>query len=397
MIGNQTRTINSLLVDNSATGTTRHKNTTIEKMANQIQIKSYCESDRAAWDKFVLDHKDSSFFHLSGYKDVIEQSFGHRPHYMMAVCEDRFRGILPLFEIKSRLFGHALVSIPFASYGGVCATDTYIENMLLKSAVTLGKLMSIDHVEMRNENSIGVLHGGRPEESESQNEFNASKAQDWLIKDLYVTFQKEISSDGESNFNAIPRKQRRMIRQGINAGLISKIAGKEVLRDFYRLYSINKKNLGTPVFPIEYFENIMRMFPQTFILTVWKDKKMVAGVMTFIFRDRLMPYFSGALREFFRYAVNDFMYWELMRYGCEKGYKIFDFGRSKKGTGSYDFKRHWGFIPKDMPYAYYLVTARDMPNVSPVNPKYDAMISIWKKLPLFIANWLGPKIAQNIP
>ncbi len=366
-------------------------------MTKQIQIKSYCESDKEAWDKFVLNHESSSFFHLSGYKDVIERSFGHKPHYIMALYKDQIRGVLPLFEIKSRLFGHALISIPFASYGGACATDKYTENMLLKSAVTLGKLMTVDYVEMRNENSIDVLHGARLEGSESQNEFNASKAQDWLIKDLYVTFQKEISNDGESNFNAIPRKQRRMIRQGINAGLTAKIAGREFLHDFYKLYSINKKKLGTPIFSFKYFDNIMKIFPQTFILSVWKDSAAVACVMVFSFKDRLMPYFSGALKKYYQYAVNDFMYWELMRYGCENGYKIFDFGRSKKGTGAYEFKKHWGFVPRDMPYAYYLVTAREMPNVSPVNPKYTAMVNIWRKVPLFVANWLGPKIAQNIP
>ena len=353
-----------------------------KKMANKIQIKSYCDSDKQVWDDFILNNGNSSFFHLIGWKDIIEQTFGHKSHYIMALSENQVKGVLPLFELKNRLFGHALVSIPFVVYGGVCAADKNTESMLLKSASILGRLTGVDYVELRNE------FDSLPVKSDRQN---------WLTKNLYTTFQREIYPDIESNFNAIPRKQRRMIKQGSKAGLISKIGGGEYLSDFYRVYAINKKNLGTPVFPIKYFENIMKIFPQTFILSVWKDNIMVAAVMTFIFKDRLMPYFSGALKEYFRYAANDFMYWELMRYGCEKGYKLFDFGRSKKGTGSYDFKRHWGFEPKDLPYTYYLVAMKDMPNISPVNPKYSAMVNIWKKLPLFVANWLGPKIVRNIP
>ena len=383
MLENPAKTINHLFIDNFKyiTGQYEYRKAT-KKMANKIQIKSYYDSDKQVWDDFILNNGNSSFFHLIGWKDIIEQTFGHKSHYIMALSENQVKGVLPLFELKNRLFGHALVSIPFVVYGGVCAADKNTESMLLKSASILGRLTGVDYVELRNE------FDSLPVKSDRQN---------WLTKNLYTTFQREIYPDIESNFNAIPRKQRRMIKQGSKAGLISKIGGGEYLSDFYRVYAINKKNLGTPVFPIKYFENIMKIFPQTFILSVWKDNIMVAAVMTFIFKDRLMPYFSGALKEYFRYAANDFMYWELMRYGCEKGYKLFDFGRSKKGTGSYDFKRHWGFEPKDLPYTYYLVAMKDMPNISPVNPKYSAMVNIWKKLPLFVANWLGPKIVRNIP
>ena len=383
MLENPPKTINHLFIDNFEDITVQYEDRKItRKMIDIIQIKSYCNSERQVWDNFILNSGNSSFFHLIGWKDIIEQTFGHKSHYITALYENQVKGVLPLFELKNRLFGHALVSIPFVVYGGVCATDKNTESMLLESASTLGRLTGADYVELRNE------FESLPVKSDRQN---------WLTKNLYTTFQREIYPDVESNFNAIPGKQRRMIKQGSKAGLISKIGGREYLNDFYRVYAINKKNLGTPVFPIKYFENIMKIFPQTFILSVWKDNIMVAAVMTFTFKDRLMPYFSGALKEYFRYAANDFMYWELMRYGCEKGYKVFDFGRSKKGTGSYDFKRHWGFEPKDLPYAYYLVAMKDMPNISPVNPKYSAMINIWKKLPLCVANWLGPKIVRNIP
>ncbi len=386
---------------------TQSRVATTGKPENRIHIKAYCDTDKQVWDNFVLNSENSSFFHLIGWKDVVKQSFGHKAHFMMSVQENQITGILPLFEIKSRLFGHALVSVPFGAYGGMCSMNREAESALYRSTETLGKLMSVDYVEMRNQIDSKNVRNVHPEASgqdvqnvrtnEVVEQAEQSNNSNWLTKDLYVTFQRGIYPDIESNFKAVPRKQRRMIRQGIKAGLLSKIGRKEHLKDFYNIYARNLRNLGTPVFPLKYFENIMEIFPETFILSVWKDNVMVAGVMTFIFKDRLMPYYGGSLKKYLLYAVNDFMYWELMRYGCEKGYKIFDFGRSKKGTGSYDFKCHWGFEPKELPYTYYLVTKKDMPNISPANPRYTAMISVWKRLPLSLTKWLGSKIVRNIP
>jgi FemAB-related protein (PEP-CTERM system-associated) len=359
--------------------TNRSQVTAVGKSEDGIHIKSFCEADRGIWNNFVLNSRDSTFFHLIEWRDVIERSFGHKSHYIMALQNDNIVGILPLFEIKSRLFGHSLVSVPFGVYGGVCAIDENVESVLYRSAATLGKLMNVDYVELRNH--VMPSH----------------ERQDWLIKNLYVTFQREIYPDIERNFNAIPRKQRRMIRQGIKAGLISKIGRMEYIDDFYKIYAKTYKRHGTPVFSLKFLKNIMDTFPKTFILSVWKGNQMIAGVMSFVFKKTIMPYFAGALKEYFHYAVNDFMYWELMRYASQEGFKIFDFGRSKKDTGSYDFKRHWGFEPSPLPYHYYLVNRKEIPNVSPVNPKYSFMINIWKRLPLPVINWLGPKIIRNIP
>ena len=350
-----------------------------------IRIKAYSENNRDVWDSFVLNNSNSSFFHLSGWKDVVKQSFNHHALYIMAFQQDKLTGILPLFEVKSRLFGNALVSVPFGVYGGTCSLNSKAENALLNSAATLGKLMGVDYVEFRNEKPLSCADSSSTLLPAQQ------------TKDLYVTFKKELLPDVEDNFQAIPRKQRRMIRQGIKAGLTSKIGYQEHLKDFYNIYARSVKALGTPVFPFCYFLNIMDTFPQTFILSVWKDNKMVAGVMTFIFKDRLMPYYGGALKKYYQCSVNDFMYWELMKYGCENKFRWFDFGRSKKGTGAYEFKKHWGFEPENLPYSYRLINKKKMPNVSPANPKYSAVINIWKKMPLFLTNWLGPKLVRSIP
>jgi FemAB-related protein (PEP-CTERM system-associated) len=350
-----------------------------------------------------MNSGNASLFHLIGWKDAVERTFGHKSHYILAVRDDRISGILPLFEIKSRVFGHALVSVPFGVYGGISAHDQESYESLKGSAETLASAIGVDYLELRQTNvrslcsfdlsarSIALL------DKNDSNNSNNSNNSNWLTKDLYVTFQRPLFDTVGENFEVIPRKQRRMIRQGMKYGLSSGVGGIKDLERFYHIYAKNVRDLGSPVYPITFFMALMENFKDSFILSIWKDGRMVAGVLTFVFKDTLMPYFGGGMREYFQYAINDFMYWELMRYGCEKGYKFFDFGRSKKDTGSYHFKRHWGFEPTELNYSVYLVKAATVPNVSPVNPKYKLFITIWKRLPLTMTNWLGPKLVRGIP
>jgi len=341
-----------------------------------LVIKAYNESCRERWDAFVMQSDAASFFHLCGWKDAVEKSFGHRHHYAMATRDEEICGVLPLFEVKSRLFGHSLVSVPYGVYGGIAARDGETADALRKSAEALAGLIQVDYLELR-----GGAAGQAP----------------WHGKELYVTFQKEILPTLEANLNAIPRKQRAMVRKGEKAGLASRIGGLEDLEQFYPIYAENVRDLGSPVYPRHFFKNLMESFPDAFILSVRQGQKMVAGVLTFVHKGALLPYYGGGLRGHFDSAVNDYMYWELMKYGCQGGFTLFDFGRSKKGTGSYRFKKHWGFEPTELDYQTFLVRAKEMPNVSPLNPKYSVMINVWKRLPLPISNWLGPKIVRGIP
>ena len=355
-----------------------------------LVIKSYSESNRQEWDRFVLGAPSASFFHLTSWKEAVEKVFGHKAHYIMAMRGDEIRGVLPLFEVKSRLFGHALTSVPFGVYGGISALDEQAFAMLEGSAQTLARAIGVDYLELRCDTMPAAGVGAEAEAKQAP-------GAGWSSKDLYVTFRRPIYETHEKNMEAIPRKQRRMVRQGQKLELTSRAGHLEDLQEFYSIYARNVRDLGSPVFPLKFFRTLMEEFKDSFILSVWKGEKMVAGVLTFVFRDTVMPYYGGGLREYFEYAVNDFMYWERMKWGCENGYKVFDFGRSKKETGAFHFKRHWGFEPTDLDYRFYLVNARQMPNVSPVNPKYSLMINVWKKLPFPVANWLGPKLVRGIP
>ncbi len=347
-----------------------------------IEIQQYNNSHKQQWDDFVRNSADGSLFHLTGWKEAVEKSFGHRSHFLMAREGDELCGVLPLTEVKSRFFGHSLVSVPFGVYGGVLAADQSARDALIAAAEKCAASLGVDYLEVRNLSGEAAEQPQRPQ---------------WFTKDLYVTFRKEILPTVTDNMNAIPRKQRAMVRKGQNAGLLSRVGGIEDLEMFHDVYAHNVRDLGSPVYPLSFFRNLMEAFPDAFILSVWKDGAIAAGVLTFVYGDTLLPYYGGGLREYFDFAVNDFMYWELMRYGCEHGFKVFDFGRSKRDTGSFKFKKHWGFEPEPLDYRCHLVKAKEMPNVSPVNPKYELMIRAWKKLPLPVANWLGPKLVRGIP
>jgi FemAB-related protein (PEP-CTERM system-associated) len=213
--------------------------------------------------------------------------------------------------------------------------------------------------------------------------------------DLYVTFRKAIDPDVEKNMNAIPRKQRAMVRKGIKAGLSSET--DDGVDRFFSAYAQSVHRLGTPVFSQKYFRTLRDIFgPDCEVLTITQGGRLIASVMSFYFRDEVLPYYGGGTEEARDVAGNDFMYWELMRRSCERGVRTFDYGRSKHGTGSFDFKKNWGFEPQPLGYEYRLVRGKRLPEVNPLNPKYSLAIRIWQRMPLFLANRIGPLISRSL-
>ncbi len=332
--------------------------------------------EESAWDQFVRSSPAGTIFHLCAWKRVVEEVFRHTPHYLMALEGGEIRGALPLFEIHGLLSGRVLVSVPYGVYGGLCGTDPMARRALLEEARRLALSLRVRHVELRH---LRDPEPGLPSKS------------------LYSTFAKPLDADPDVNFAAIPRKQRRMIRQGTKHGLEAS-RGWEHLGRFYELFVENKRRLGSPPFPLELFESVHDHFgKEAELLTVWHEGRMIAGVISFFYQDRVMPYYGAALEEAFSLAVNDFMYWELMREACLAGYRVFDFGRSREGTGPYNFKRHWGFEPQPLAYQYVLVNGHDIPNISPSNPRLRPFIESWKRLPLPVTKWLGPALTRWLP
>lgn len=326
------------------------------------------------WDEFVAGCSEATFFHRAGWKTVIERAFGHRTYFLYAEAGGRIEGVLPLAEVKSLLFGHTLVSLPFCVYGGIAAHSERARHALDEAARALAERLRVDHLEYR---SLTPQHPA------------------WVHKDLYVTFRKPIDPEVERNLLAIPRKQRAMVRKGIKAGLKSEI--DDGVERFFAAYADSVHRLGTPVFPKRYFQILREVFgADCEVLTVTHDGQLVAGVLSFYFRDEVLPYYGGGTASARDVAGNDFMYWDLMRRACERGIRVFDYGRSKRGTGSFDFKKNWGFEPQPLHYEYLLVKGKRVAEHNPLNPKYRLFIKLWQRLPLPLANLIGPHIVKSL-
>jgi len=339
-----------------------------------LQVRMMTPADAAKWDAFVFACPEATFFHRAGWNEVLQRAFGHRTYFLLAEENGAIQGVLPLAEIDSLMFGHSLSSLPFCVYGGILASTDAARLALDQAAQALARNLDVDFLEYRN---LAPFHS------------------EWPSKDLYFTFRKTIDPDLEANLRAIPYKRRGMIRKGIRNGLTSEIDIDT--ERFFPVFASNVHRHGTPALPKRYFVLLKEIFGSDCeVLSVVKEGRVLSSELSFYFRDEILVYYAGDTKIARDLAANDFKYWELMRRACERGIKVFDYGRSKRGTGSFDFKRNWGFEPQPLHYEYQLYRAKEVPNTNPLNPKYKLLIQLWQKMPLPVANWLGPHIVKNL-
>ena len=341
-----------------------------------LRIRTAQAGDAAAWDGFVQSAPSATFFHRLGWKTVLERAFGHRTHFLLAERNGRIEGVLPLAEIRSRLFGHSLISTPFCVYGGIAAATPEARAALDQHAQFLAAELRVGHLEYRDR--------------------DAPAHADWPGTDLYVTFRKPLAPEVEQNMLAIPRKQRAMVRKGIKNGLTAEL--ESGVEGFFEVFADNVHRHGTPALPKRFFALLREVFGEACEVQLVRapDGRLISGVLSFYFRDEILPYYAGDMAAARGLAANDFKYWELMRRACERGVRVFDFGRSKVDTGPYDFKRNWGFEPQPLHYGYKLITSDRLPENNPNNPKYALFIKAWQRLPRSMANFLGPYIVRNL-
>ncbi|MDE2167156.1 MAG: FemAB family PEP-CTERM system-associated protein [Alphaproteobacteria bacterium] len=343
-----------------------------------LQVRPLADGDEAAWEDFVARSPQTTFFHRVGWRRVIGNTLGHGAHYHCAWRNGRIVGILPLIHLRSRLFGDALISTAFTTGGGIAADDDAATQALANDAARLGERLGVEFVEMRQASALTL--GDR-----------------WITKDgLYFGFERPIAAADADNLKAIPRKKRADLRKAIDdRRLVTDVDAS--VETFFRIYAESLRNLGTPVLPRRFFAAIKATFGDAVeISTVAGPEGPAAALMTFVFKDRVLPYYGGAVPAARRFHAYDLMYWAQMRRAADRGLRIFDFGRSKRGTGSFDYKTYWGFAPEPLSYQYRLMTRNDLPEINPLNPKYRLMVGTWQRLPLTVANLLGPRIARQI-
>ncbi|WP_332811769.1 FemAB family XrtA/PEP-CTERM system-associated protein [Sphingomonas sp.] len=334
--------------------------------------------ERRRIDSFVMGRDDASLFHRTEWSLAVERGCGQRAHYLIA--EDQHGalvGLLPLSEIRSPLFGSALVSAGFAVGGGVIAGSAAAAELLAASAWQLAAELGCPTLELRG----GCVPAG----------FTAREH-------VYAGFARDLPGDEEAMLKAIPRKQRAEVRRAQGLGLDCTIGRGDTERLAHRLvYAESVRNLGTPVFPRRLFSAMLDAFgADADILTISEQGRPLASVLSFYFKGTAYPYWGGGTRQARNVRANELLYFELMRHAAARGCTRFDFGRSKLGTGAYAYKKNWGFEPQPLTYA--VRTADGMPprEINPLDPKYRLQIALWRKLPLWLANRLGPPIARGL-
>ncbi len=344
-----------------------------------IVVREMTEHDTVLWDAFVAAHEDGTFCHRAGWKRVIEDGAGQNCPYLLAEEAGQLVGILPLTIRKSLLFGNAAISSMFGVYGGALTSHEAACLALYEKAWQLTQKEGIDVLECR---SVKAQHAGTA---------------GWVVPEAKsATFVREIEGDDEALLLSIPRKQRAVIRKGLKNDLVSDWqAGVD---EFYALYAHSVHRLGTPVFPKSLFMALLEVFKEDVDIQLIRlpSGEAVASLMSFYDEKTVYPYYAGGNDKARSVAAHDFMYYDLMKRARDRGKKVFDFGRSKIGSGPYSFKKNWGFSPVPLEYEYRLTEGALLPNLSPDNAKFQLMVSAWKKLPLWLANRLGPLIARHL-
>ena len=338
-----------------------------------MRVREFDDSLAAAWDAFVMAHPAGTFFHLSGWRRVLQDALGHRTHYLVAEQDGMLCGVLPLVHTKSLLFGNNLSSLAFSAHAGPLASAPEALAQLYAAASRRAQELAVGAIEYRLPASSGLPR---------------------VTKHLYETFSKPIHADADANMQAIRSKQRNVIRKGIKNGLRGRLGD---LPTFYAVYAESVRNLGTPVFPRALFDAIAATFGDAVELVIAElQGRPISAAMNFYFREQVCPYYWGGTYAARGLNGNDFLAWEIFARAAARGCTVFDFGRSKRDTGPYQWKLNLGFEPTPLFYEYELVAASTMPDINPMNPKYRLFIDCWKRLPLPVAGVIGPWLSRSL-
>ena len=305
----------------------------------------------------------------------MRQAFGHKCHYLTVRQDEKLSGILPLVSVKHPLFGHSLISTAFCVGGGPLADNEESLQALLTTATDLADTANAKYLELRDT-------------AITDDRFQTRSG-------THSGFEREISPDPDACLKQIPRKQRAVVRKALASDLTYTV--DRTLDQFYPLHARTFRGHGTPLFPKRYYQALLDAFPEACdVLTVWQGDQALSSVLSFYFRDRVTPYYTGSVAEARSTGANDLMYFRLMEHAAQRGCTVFDFGRSKVDTGPHAFKKNWGFEPRPITNAFYVPGGGEPPNVNPSNPKYKLAIDTWKRLPLPIANFISRFISPGI-
>ena len=344
---------------------------------NGITYRLAADSDSTAWDEYVNAHPQSTFSHRWHWSSVLVNSFAVSPRYCLALHRSKIVGVLPSVLMKSLLFGRYLISLPWLDYGGVLADSTEIARSLISYAIAIAENEKCRFVELR---AVRQVH---PE---------------LLSKTQKYSFLLDLTGTEEEVWKSIDSKAKNQVRKAIKSDLQVKFGKVELLNEFYKIFSRNMRDLGTPVWPKKLFSEQFKYFPEDteFAIVNLGEKPIAAGLIIHYKNYSTVPS-ASSYREYLKLCPNNILYWEIIKHCLARGSTVFDFGRSSLNAGTYNFKKQWVKNPQQQNWQYKLLTIEDLPELNPSNPKFSLGIKLWKKLPLPIANILGPRIVTKLP
>src|SRR5579862_1292002 len=337
-----------------------------------LALRTFQPEDAGQWDAFVEQHPCGTVFHLTAWKNCIEESFGYRSEYLVAAEGRDIRGVLPIFLVQNPILKKALISVPFAVSGGILADSPEVREALFHRVKELGQRLGVEYIDLRN--------------------YYPQQAPVEPNVDRYSTFTKTVCPSEEALFESLPKKTRNMVRKALKTPFQTRIATGDI-SNFEKLHSITLRRLGTPCFPKLHFRRILKYFKDKVdVREVVLDGQVMAVSMNFFLRGNMHTYYAAADPAQAALAPNTFMYFDHLRWAGQNGFKEFEFGRSKKGTGPYEFKTHWGNEMRDLPYNIVLVRGQEVPNYTQQNRKFTLATNLWKHVPMPVARVLGPHL-----
>lgn len=335
-----------------------------------MEVKELTKEDEKLWEDYIKNSPFSNFFHQIGWKNVIEKTFAMKPFYLLLKDGGQIRGILPLFKANNQL-----ISLPFATEAGVIADDFSCERVLINQAIEISKKEHLNLIEIRQQKKVDL------------SQLMESK--------LYFNLILKLNKSPDLLWELFDKKARNSTRKAEKKGITVRVGN---IDEFYKVFSGNMRDLGTPVDKKEFFKNILKEFPkQTEILVAEYDKKAIAALFMLYFKDKVRVQWASSLKQYNSLNPNDLLYWEAIKKACKKGLKEFDFGKSMIGEGTYNFKKKWGAKPEQLYYYYYLNNTNKIPDISKTNPKRKLFAAVWKRMPLPIANRVGPWLREKFP
>jgi len=329
------------------------------------------------WDLFVNEHPNSSLYHSTSIRRVIKDTFGHDCIYLAVEDKDHvIQGILPLIKLNSRLFGHFIISVPFFNYGGMLVRSKAAENKLFNAAKEIALESGASHIEYRH-----TFHGTK-----------------YKARTDKITMLRQLPDSTDLFWQDIGSKVRAQITKAKSYNMTAETGKSELINDFYTVFSQNMRDLGTPVYAKKFFINMMSNCENAHIVIIYHKSRPVSAAFLLGWRDTMEIPWASTLRKYNRMNANMLLYWTVLKHSIKLGFKIFDFGRSNKDSGTYRFKKQWGAEAHQLYWHYWLRNDSDEPpKINPGNPKYKLMIYVWTKLPVWLTKIIGPGVVKYLP